>query len=202
MIAPPTNIKAFVCIPFFTCWHPLANWRRRKVSKGCRPVEKGMQTKTLMFVGGAIICIYQSKPWFGGFRSTLDIASSTWEPDGLGILYQLHLSSCEHPQAAVTCWMWNISHDPQQAQLSGLLSLKEHYCVVKRLNHWMVDWKVFWVNCLMRLILCIRRFAAFEQWYMSKQSTLLLFMQTLVSMQTLCKWLGNQLPRASFSFDY
>ena len=104
---------------------------------------------------------YQSKPWFGGFRSTLDIVSSTWEPDGLGILYQIHLSSCEHPQDAVTCWTWNISHDPQQAQLSGLLSLKEHYCVVKRLNHWMLDWKVFWVNCLMRLILCIREVCSF-----------------------------------------
>jgi hypothetical protein len=53
-MGPPTNINVLVCIPFSTGQYPFDIFLLYNSSKGYRPVEKGMQTKMLMFVGGPI----------------------------------------------------------------------------------------------------------------------------------------------------
>ena len=188
---PAHEHQSFCLHSFLYVLASLLIGREEKYQKDADPWRKECRQKRWCSLAGQSH-VFCSKPWFGGFCSTLDIVSSIY----LEFSPPVNILKL---QLLVPCEIFPMI--PSRSQLSGLLSLKEQLCCeeVKSLN---VRLKGVLGKLLMRLILCIRKFAAFEQWYMSKQSTLLLLMTTLVCMQTLSKWLGNQLPRASFSFHY
>ena len=73
MMAPLININIFVYISF-SPGRSFVTFFLRQLAKRCQSVEKGMQTKTLMFVGGAMVWILTMIPHFSGFcRTVLNI---------------------------------------------------------------------------------------------------------------------------------
>ena len=63
--AAPTKIKIFVYISFSTGRYTFDTFLSCQLAKGCRPVEKEMQTKTFMFVW--LSWISMTIPHFSGY---------------------------------------------------------------------------------------------------------------------------------------